>query len=249
VASTRGEKGPQLELRPLGDASEYLAAVHLQQTVWGPEETTPANQMMATAHSGGLVLGAFQGSELVGFALAWPGRSDGESLLYSHMLAVSAHTQGQGIGRALKWRQREWAMAEGYRRMAWTYDPLRRHNARFNLEVLGAEATRLIPNCYGAMTDRLNWGLDSDRFWVEWQLDHPLVEARRLGKTLPKSSDEGIWVEIPKDMEALKQADLEQARALQQHFRQAVEPLFAAGLRALAVRDRGMACAYLFSRR
>ncbi len=223
--------------------------MRLQQAVWGPEETTPANQMIATAHSGGLVLGAFSGLEMVGFALAWPGRVNGESLLYSHMLAVSAAVRGQGIGRALKWRQRQWALAEGYRRMAWTYDPLRRLNALFNLEVLGGEATRLIVNCYGAMQDSLNWGLDSDRFWVEWQLDHPLVEDRCLGKATQQTPDEGIWVEIPKDMEAIKATDLERAKALQLHFRQAVEPLFAAGLRALAVRDRGAASAYLFSRR
>ncbi|MHB1980182.1 MAG: GNAT family N-acetyltransferase [Sulfobacillus sp.] len=223
--------------------------MRLQQAVWGPEETTPANQMIATAHSGGLVLGAFLGLEMVGFALAWPGRANGEPLLYSHMLAVSAAVRGQGIGRALKWYQRQWALAEGYRRMAWTYDPLRRLNALFNLEVLGGEATRLIVNCYGAMSDTLNWGLDSDRFWVEWQLDHPLVEDRCLGKAAHQIPDEGIWVEIPKDMELIKATDLERAKALQLHFRQAVEPLFAAGLRALAVRDRGATSAYLFSRR
>lgn len=238
-----------MDLRPLAAVEEYQAAVALQEAVWGPTETTPANQLIATAHSGGLVLGAFSGAELMGFALAWPGRLDGQALLYSHMLAVRPEGRRHGVGRALKWRQREWALAEGFRRMAWTYDPLRRANAAFNLNVLGAEAARLIVNCYGRMEDPLNWGLDSDRFWVEWRLDDARVAALAEGRGDGEAADEGIWVEIPKDVEALKATDLAAARELQVHFRKAVEPLFAAGLRALAIRDRAAVSAYLFSRR
>jgi predicted GNAT superfamily acetyltransferase len=68
-------------------------------------------------------------------------------------------------------------MAQGIDRMVWTFDPLISANAYFNLHKLGAVAHRYAVNYYGAMSDELNRGLESDRLEVDWWLRAPRVEA------------------------------------------------------------------------
>jgi predicted GIY-YIG superfamily endonuclease len=68
--------------------------------------------------------------------------------------------------------------------MGWTFDPLRRENAHFNLEILGVEARLYHPELYGPMPDALNAGLLSDRLEVHWHLKSGRVKA--LAKAKPK---------------------------------------------------------------
>ena len=51
--------------------------------------------------------------------------------------------RGTGIGRAIKLHQREWAAANGIATIVWTFDPLVRRNAWFNIAVLGADVYRV----------------------------------------------------------------------------------------------------------
>ena len=59
--------------------------------------------------------------------------------------------------------------------IAWTYDPLIRRNAYFNLVKLGARPTEYLRNFYGVMDDAINIGTETDRVLVRWDLLSPLA--------------------------------------------------------------------------
>jgi predicted GNAT superfamily acetyltransferase len=116
---------------------------------------------VALARADGGVLGAS-----VGFLAA-----DEHGLhLHSHITGVHAAAQGRRIGYALKLHQRAWALEHGLARITWTFDPLVRRNAYFNLTRLGAVPARYVVNAYGAMADGVNAGDASDRLLVEWRV-------------------------------------------------------------------------------
>ncbi len=177
-----------IALRPIQTWDEYLAAEELQRAVWQmPDwrDAVPANLLVAVQKNGGIALGAFDGTRLVGLAFSFLGYDHHveppQLKQCSHMLAVLPAYQSRQLGVLLKLKQRELTMAEGIRLMTWTYDPLLALNANLNLARLGAIARRYIQNAYGEMTDGLNSGLASDRFEVEWQLDSPRVLERLVG--------------------------------------------------------------------
>jgi predicted GNAT superfamily acetyltransferase len=88
--------------------------------------------------------------------------------LHSHITGVRPSVQDRRIGLALKLHQRAWAAHHGLATITWTYDPLVRRNAYFNLSKLGAVPARYIVNAYGEMADGVNAGEASDRLLVEW---------------------------------------------------------------------------------
>src|SRR5262249_50411291 len=135
------------ELRDLGD---------LLIAVWGRADGPPLNRetLRALSHSGSYVAGARSGGRLVGGIVAFLGRDpDGTTTLHSHMLGVREEARGLGTGRALKEHQRRWALERGIEEVRWTFDPLVRRNARFNLVALGAEAVAYHEDFYGPMDD------------------------------------------------------------------------------------------------
>ena len=54
--------------------------------------------------------------------------------------------------------------------VTWTYDPLIRRNAFFNLTRLGARPVEYLVDFYGEMTDAINAGQGSDRLMLHWDL-------------------------------------------------------------------------------
>src|SRR5581483_10885895 len=82
---------------------------------------------------------------------------------------VGAH-QGAHLGYELKQHQRTWALDRGLTAIEWTFDPLVRRNAYFNLVKLGAEIIRYEPDFYGPMRDATNAGDESDRVVTRWKL-------------------------------------------------------------------------------
>jgi predicted GNAT superfamily acetyltransferase len=122
------------------------------------------DQYVALARSEGAVVGGSAGF----FAADEHGIQ-----LHSHITGVRAAAQGRRIGYALKLHQRAWAAEHGLGRISWTFDPLVRRNAYFNLTKLGAAPARYIVNAYGDMADGLNAGEPSDRFLVEWEVAPP----------------------------------------------------------------------------
>src|SRR6476469_11183607 len=94
---------------------ELAKCVELQREVFAlPEiEISPVRHLVVTKNAGGFTLGAYSGSELVGFVLSVPAFLRGEKAFYSHMTAVRSDFQGHGVGAGLKWAQRQKALTIG----------------------------------------------------------------------------------------------------------------------------------------
>lgn len=225
-----GPEGDPFTFRPLETPEEMQAAVALQIATWGPDDATPANQLVISVKSGGHVLGAFlRSKDLVAFVYGFPAVLPGrQPWIASHMLATRADAQGRGLGRTLKWLQRTWALEHGFSRITWTFDPLEARNCHLNLNVLGATAPEFLPNCYGTMNDRLNYGLPSDRLTAHWDLASPRVrEALRGPLPLPEGD---VRLAIPTDFQALKRDSLSQALEVRLALRERLQAHLFAGL-------------------
>lgn len=176
-----------MEIRILETPAEMAEVEELQRIIWPGNETevVPVHLLVTAAHNGGLALGAFDGSKMVGFAFGFPGLydvPDGPRLKHcSHMLGVLPGLRDSGIGFALKRAQWQIVRKQGIDRITWTYDPLQSRNAYLNIARLGAVCNTYLREVYGEMRDRLNVGLASDRFQVDWWVNTQRVE-RRLGK-------------------------------------------------------------------
>lgn len=168
-----------MRYRATQSVEDMHRVVDLELTVWGlnPIDAVPVNVLAMTAHNGGMVIVAEDENDagaIVGFAVGFPARRGNRAVLWSHITGVRPDRQGEGIGRALKLKQREWAAQHGYDEVGWTFDPLQAGNANFNLNVLGAVAHRYYPNFYGQMADGINnKPLPSDRLEARW----PVREA------------------------------------------------------------------------
>lgn len=149
-------------------------ALDVAEAVWGARPVTdPIARAMDFA---GWYLAVAQidvagvGPQPVGMCAGFVGVHDDGLHLHSHLAAVLPHAQGRGIGRALKRHQRAWCLDQGIEVVTWTFDPLVRENARFNLHHLGASGDRYLVDLYGAMDDDINRGQPSDRLLVRWDL-------------------------------------------------------------------------------
>jgi predicted GNAT superfamily acetyltransferase len=163
---------------------------HLQRLVWNENEIdiVPAHLINSASHNGGLLIGAYMDSDLVGFVFGFPGvypTPDGPRVKhYSSMLGVRPDVSGQGIGFALKRAQWQMVRHQGIDRITWTFDPLLSRNAWLNITRLGAVCNIFLRNFYGKMDDQLNRGLPTDRFDVDWwvnsnRVNHRLSRRRR----------------------------------------------------------------------
>jgi predicted GNAT superfamily acetyltransferase len=187
-------------LRRCHGIEEFHACVALQKEVWNftDAELVPLRMFVVADKVGGQVMGAFDGSVMVGFALSVPGTRSGHVYLHSHMLAVSKDYRNAGLGRRLKLLQREDALARGIELIEWTFDPLEIKNAYLNVEKLGAIARRYNINQYGITSSPLQGGLPSDRLIAEWWLRSKRVETLLgTGKNPPVVSESSIVVPGP----------------------------------------------------
>ncbi len=177
---------------------ELKACVTLQRDVWNftDAELVPLRLFVVAEKIGGQVMGAFNGSEMVGFALSVPGTRSGHLYLHSHMLAVRKEHRNSGLGRRLKLLQREDALARGIGLIEWTFDPLEIKNAYLNIEKLGAIARRYNINQYGITSSPLQGGLPSDRLIAEWWLKSRRVETLLATGKIPTSKQQSA-IEVP----------------------------------------------------
>jgi predicted GNAT superfamily acetyltransferase len=245
----------KIAYRLVDGEAEYRAAEELQDAVWGGGERdmVPSHMLLAAQKAGGLLLGAFDGAEMVGLVFGFLGTTDAGRLRHcSHLLAVLPSYQGQGIGRQLKLRQRAHVLAQGIDLITWTYDPLERRNAILNIAGLGAVCGTYLRDLYGSMPDALNAGLPSDRFEVEWWIAARHVERRLargappghvaplLNPAAPDQADAltpapaapagpQVAIRIPRAFQEVKRASSERAAAWRLQTRQLFEEAFAAG--------------------
>jgi predicted GNAT superfamily acetyltransferase len=167
-----GVSAPAVEIRNCHELDEFRACLDLQREVWNftDLELVPLRLFVVAVKVGGQVIGAFDGKEMVGFALSVPGARAGHPYLHSHMLAVRESHRNTGLGRRIKLFQREDALAHGFELIEWTFDPLEIKNAYLNIERLGAIARRYTINQYGITTSPLQGFLPTDRLVAEWWL-------------------------------------------------------------------------------
>ncbi|MEV0390844.1 GNAT family N-acetyltransferase [Nonomuraea sp. NPDC050643] len=238
-----------IEVRELRDMAEFERVYALFDGIWGFGSGDPPitmELMRALSHAGGYVAGAFDGDRLTGGSVGFLAAGNA---LHSH---VTGATAGRGIGFEVKQHQRRWALERGLERITWTYDPLVRRNAHFNLAKLGARPREYLPRFYGAMEDAVNTGDESDRVLAEWSLTDPHVVAlaRREpyvtpvpggavvaladegGRPAPGAADAGtVLVAVPPDIEGLRRTDPGTAKAWRLAVRDVLGGLMARGHR------------------
>jgi len=190
-----------VELRDLNRAAEVLASVWSSPT--GQQPIAPA-LLRALEHSGNYVAGAFLDDELVGASAAWFGRRGDELILHSHITGIAPQHQGHDIGYTLKQHQREWALEHGVGVIEWTFDPLIRRNAYFNLARLGAAIVAYEENLYGPMDDEMNAGEETDRAHVRWELGLDRLFAAAGGDVILAAADDGRPHVEPSDAPVLR---------------------------------------------
>ncbi len=221
-----------IELRPLTERRQFDEAVQLQKTIWQFDdiELLPVRLYVVATKVGGQVFGAYDGARMIGFVLSIPGlKAGGGSYLHSHMLGVLPEYRNRGVGRMLKLKQREDALARGVELIEWTFDPLELKNAFFNMERLGAIVRRYVENQYGTTTSPLHGGLPTDRCVAEWWLASPHAEAILAEKRPARKVEERI--EVPADIDAIRREEPRRAREIQKSL----------GERLVSCFDRGMA--------
>lgn len=215
---------------------ELRACVALQKEVWNftDAELVPLRMFVVAEKVGGQVIGAFDGDKTVGFALSVPGTRSGRVYLHSHMLAVHKDHRNGGLGRRLKLRQREDALARGIELIEWTFDPLEIKNAYLNIEKLGAIARRYNINQYGITSSPLQGGLPSDRLIAEWWLKSRRVETLLETATIP-TFENLLAIEVPAQIYEWKAAaeSRSKAQAVQQRNRGQFLRAFEDGLAVL----------------
>ena len=190
------------EIRELSTEPELREAVALQKTIWGFDDADllPFRLFVVATKIGGQLLGAFAAGRMIAFCVAIPGlKKQGEVYLHSHMLGVLPEYRNAGVGRQLKLRQRDDALARGIDLIEWTFDPLDVKNAHFNIERLGTIVRRYLRNQYGVSSSVLHGGLPTDRCVAEWWIDKPRPNAEVIER-----------IQVPADIDAarMKQAEI-----------------------------------------
>jgi predicted GNAT superfamily acetyltransferase len=168
----------RVEIHLVHDLPGTQAACRLFAEVWEPVAPINVEVARAVTHAGGYLSLAEVAGDVVGASFGFLGCDERGWLLHSHVTGVRPGLESRHIGRALKFHQRAWAADRGIGRIVWTFDPLVRRNARFNLAVLGAEAVEYVRSFYGPMTDGINAGDDSDRLVVAWSTTEPAPHSR-----------------------------------------------------------------------
>lgn len=241
-----------IQIRPLKTIDELKAVEELQLAVWGcsEREVLPSLALIPLMDIGGVVVGAFEDQKLVGFVVGFPGLQAGTAILHSDMLAVKAEYRSSGLGYKLKLAQRNAALAQGIKRITWTFDPLQSANAYFNFAKLRVIADHYKINYYGESSSPLH-RTGTDRLWVTWLLESSRVKERMTGKArtplpdmaelpsvlklgndgepvlqTPESSQTLRTIEIPADINRIAASNI----SLANRWREATRAAFTASL-------------------
>jgi predicted GNAT superfamily acetyltransferase len=265
----------QIDYRILHTIEELEEAVEVEIVVWGLDSrgAVPSNMLRAVTHGGGVVIGAYHDSTMVGMSFGLPARRENQWVLWSHMTGVIPDYQRHHIGFGLKQAQRTWSLENGYNVIAWTFDPLQRGNANFNLHLLGTIGNVYHENLYGDMSDEINAGMPSDRLETTWILRDervvslaagsppiPLtdtypesafllrsVEGKPQVNPAPQSDSAYRFVEIPYHIRALKMSDKPLALEWQMAVRETLQVAFARRFMAVDFVIQGERCWYVLT--
>lgn len=190
------ELNEQIDIRTLHSVEELAMVRNLEQQVWPDDNPVPVHHTITTVKNGGIMLGAFHDTQLIGFQYSFAGYNGTNAYLCSHTMGIHNDFRKMGIGEKLKRRQRKEALKKGYHLIVWTYDPLETVNGYLNLTKLGAGCKKYEENYYGELSDILNAGLPSDRFLVEWStVETNSVRDRKID-SFEKNKDYPILIYV-----------------------------------------------------
>ncbi len=228
-----------VDIRLLDDMRDLAAVRALYEGIWDTGATNPpvtADMLRALAQAGNYVAGAFddavEGRDLVGACFGFFGPPAARTL-HSHIAGTIPRVRGRHLGFALKLHQRAWALHRDIDTITWTYDPLIRRNAHFNLGKLAASVGTYLPRLYGSLDDSINRGDETDRILVRWELRSPQVvgsaahrphlvdaaAARAAGAGIALRPDDSdaprrgvlgagtVLVGVPADIESMRETD------------------------------------------
>jgi predicted GNAT superfamily acetyltransferase len=202
-----------ITVRPLVTAAEMRAGVAVYRAAFALPDTDPAvspRLLAALQRNAGSVLGAFAGEDLVGFTYGFLGSDSATVYHYSQVAAVLPAWQGQGVGRALKLSQRDYVLSTGVTVMRWAFDPVRTHNAHFNLDVLGATGRWFARDLYGVEDTGRDPGMRTDRLIVEWDLLGTVerhAPPPRTGWGEAREDDGDVLLGVPQNWDLLVARD------------------------------------------
>jgi predicted GNAT superfamily acetyltransferase len=252
----------EIRIRRLESNADMRLIQQLERDVWDMSPV-PTHQTFTASKNGGVLVGAFDGGQLVGYCYGFAGFKDGKTYLCSHMMGILPAYQSRGIGKRLKLEQRNIAKEIGYDLITWTFDPLESRNAHLNTSKLFGISRTYIEDCYGEMDDGLNRGLPTDRLQIEWWISSSRVEdawtpkttefenifqIRQTAKHFPvlvtegselRLEAEGIEVPVPEDFQAIKKIEPDLAMDWRLKVRSLFQQLFAAGFAVVGVRKAG----------
>jgi predicted GNAT superfamily acetyltransferase len=171
-------------IRDLQNYQDLAQAEALEKEVWelADRDVMPLAMIIATKEAGSIWVGAFDGTELVGFAFGFLGMERGQLMVHSHMLAVRESYRDLDLGYKLKLAQRERVLAMRVQEMTWTFDPLQSRNAHLNFGKLGVVCDTYRTDFYGPETSSVLHQNGTDRLWVRWPLASRRVRDRLQGK-------------------------------------------------------------------
>lgn len=215
-------------------------------SIWDPDQQQPpisAHTLRALSHAGSYVSGAFDGDSLVGACVGIFGPPQ-THILHSHIAGVTPEAQGRRVGYLLKAHQHAWARAHQVREITWTFDPLVRRNAHFNIVKLGALPKDYLVDFYGEMSDGINAGQGSDRLLLSWDPAVPItgrLDTRPGATTIlapsneerPVLTDAGsasrVLIGVPENIERLRRTDPDLSRSWRAALRDVLCGLLADG--------------------
>ena len=201
---------PDYSIRVLHHLDEMKQLQNCANHVWGPGtgDMVSADFLVALSHAGGYVSGAFTSSEsgevMVACSFGMLAQHCGDWCLHSHITGVVPTLQNSGLGTAMKNHQKQWALDAGLTAITWTFDPLVRRNAWFNIERLGANAVEFHINFYGPLNDDINGDDETDRLLARWDIGAERVRGNVAEATV---------IDTPEDIVLLRRDNPEAARA------------------------------------
>jgi len=239
VSPSKPKQMGRIEIRVAHTPADSALIAELFDKVWDVKSMVSPEIMTASLHNGGygsvVYIGSGDRRRVVGAAFALVGRALPGLIgpnLHSHATGVLPEFVGMGIGETIKRHQWDWAKENGFDSITWTFDPLVRRNAHFNLVKLGARVLGYHQNFYGELDDGINAGEQSDRVLVRWDVTGVAAPS---GKSFVEPSKAAFVIETPVDIEQLRKTDRVQSDGWRARQRAAFESAQLAGLQVIGL--------------
>jgi predicted GNAT superfamily acetyltransferase len=183
-------------IRAINSMEHLSELINIQRDAWGfgdleivPSQTFRSIDMLGP---NGIVLGYFIDDKIVGFVSTFPTSNPKE--IFADMGAVYREYRNKGIFYKIHLELHKIMKINKVDKIFGTYDPLESINAHLYINKLGGVVTRHYENYYGNWDSRIHYGLPTDRFRIEWNLNKK-----------DNYSDEDIkYVDIPLNIQELK---------------------------------------------